>query len=76
MPRSILLLLLALAVVLPLAQGVLYWVGKLLLAMDDIAGEALIGRLILACGAVWLVDLVVLVLAIAVQLIDQADGSS
>lgn len=65
-PRSVLATLVGLALLLPLAQGVLFWVGRLLGAMQDVAGEALVGRIVLGLAALWLIDLALLVVALGV----------
>ncbi len=63
--RRLMAVLILLAVVLPIAQGVLYWVGMLLSAMADASGAMFVGRLSLVCGIVWIVDLVVLLVLVA-----------
>ena len=68
--RTILAILLAVAVLLPVAQGVLYWVGNLLSAMDDADGAVFAARLTLALGVFWVLDLILLVLALAVNSLD------
>lgn len=55
------------ALVLPIVCCVLIAVGALLHAMDDGAGAAVVNRLALASGVLWLVDLVVLLLLVAVR---------
>jgi hypothetical protein len=71
--RPILGYLLALSVLLPLAQGVLFWVGKLLLAMQDTAGEAFVSRVSLGCGVLWVLNLVILVIVLAINSLRQSD---
>ena len=65
--RMVLVTLLALAVLLPVAQGVLFWVRELLLAMEDELGAAIVGRLVLVAATVWIFDLIALILALAVN---------
>ena len=66
LPRWLLATLLLAAVILPLIQGVLFWVEKLLAAMNDATGAAVVGRLLLAGGILWAIDLVALVVALAI----------
>ena len=67
MPRSVLVVLISAGLILPLAQGVLFWVAKLLAAMQDTAGQAWVDRLSLACGVLWAIDLTVLVVALGIH---------
>jgi hypothetical protein len=52
---------------LPLVQATLAWVVRLLAAMGDQAAANVIGHLNTAVGVLWLVALVGLVVALAVQ---------
>lgn len=72
--RSATIFLLLLALVLPVAQGVLYWVALLLGAMQDAPGAAIVGRIVLVCGAVWVIDLVALVIVLALQTLATPPG--
>jgi len=72
--RRFLAALLAAAVALPIAVCVLVALGRLLAAMGDVGGAAVLDWIALAIGAVWVLDLVCLVLAQAVNsLADQDD---
>ena len=71
--RRILLTLLAAGCVLPVAIVVVAAVGWLLGAMHDETGAAALGRVALALGIVWLVDLVCLVLAQALNVLGPPD---
>jgi hypothetical protein len=62
-----LLTLVMLGCVLPVAIVVVAAVGWLLAAMDDAAGGAALGRVALALGIAWVIDLVCLVLAQAIN---------
>jgi hypothetical protein len=68
--RTILRILLTTALLLPPAQLVLFWVERLLAAMDDAQGAQWVARLILALAVLWLIDLVALVLALAINASD------
>lgn len=59
--------LLVLVLALPLAAAVLVWVVGLLRAMGDAAGAAVVGHIGTACHVVWLVSLVGLLVALAVD---------
>jgi len=61
---------LALVLGLPLLQAVLVWVGGLLRAMGDAATTAVVGHVNTAVGIAWLVSVVGLVVALAVQTLD------
>ena len=64
--------LLLLAVVgLPVLQAVLFWVAGLLAAMGDKAGAQVLGHISTAAGVLWIVTLVGLVIAVAVQSLDE-----
>ena len=65
--RSVVSVLLAAALLFPIAQGILYWVGSLLAAMQDAAGQQFVNRLVMGLGVLWLIDLVVLVIALAIN---------
>jgi uncharacterized membrane protein len=76
-PRRVLFLLLSVAAVLPIAICVTLAVHYLLAAMQDDAGANLVGGgLLTAEIVVWIVDLIALVLALAVNAIsDQGPDS-
>jgi hypothetical protein len=54
------------ALVLPITISVMVGVGRLLAAMGDPAGAAVLEYLALACGIVWVVLLVCLVVALGI----------
>ncbi len=62
-PRWLLLLLAAGAVLLPIVIAVLWGVSALLIAMGDSSGGGVVKCVALAAGILWVVDLVCLVLA-------------
>lgn len=57
-PRQILFLLAVGALVLPIVVTVLVGVAGLLGQMNDAAGAQVVGRISLACGILWILDLV------------------
>ncbi len=65
--RTAILTLLCGAITLPVALGVVLGVGRLLEAMQDAAGAVVLGRIGLAVGMLWTLDLVLLVIALAAQ---------
>jgi hypothetical protein len=69
--RTAVKVLLALVLGLPLLQAVLVWVGGLLNAMGDPATSSVLGHVNTAVGIVWLVSVVGLVVALAIQTIDE-----
>lgn len=60
--RRVLVLLVAAALVLPIATVLLIATGQLLLAMQDTVGAAVLGRLSLAGGLLWVLTLACLVI--------------
>jgi len=66
-PRPLLLVLVALAVLLPMATVVLRAAGGLLGAMQDAAGAAVLVRVSQACGILWAIGLVVLLIGLALD---------
>jgi hypothetical protein len=64
-------LMLALTLGLPLLQAILVWVGGLLTAMGDATTSAVLGHVNTATGIVWLVSVVGLVVALALQSLDE-----
>ena len=68
-PRPFLLTLFASAVLLPMATLVFYAAGRLLGAMQDMAGEAVLVRVSQAAGIAWIVGLIVLLLALTLDAI-------
>jgi hypothetical protein len=73
--RAILVILVSLALLLPAAIVVVYLVGRLLGVMHDAAGEGLLVRASAVGVAMWLISLVVLVMALAVNSLGHTDGS-
>ena len=66
MPPRLLTPLVISALTLPIAISVLAAVGRLLTAMGDAAGGAVLDRVTLAAGIVWVVLLVCLVLVLGI----------
>ncbi len=64
--RSALLLLLVVALLLPVVICVVLGVGFLLQSLGDVAGSAVLGRIALALGIVWILDLIFLLVVQAV----------
>ena len=67
MHRPVLIALVALDLLLPTATVVLYSAGRLLGAMEDGAGQAVLTRVSQACGILWVLGLVALLIALAVD---------
>ena len=67
--RPLLMTLFASAVLLPMATLVLYAAARLLGAMQDTAGEAVLVRVSQATGVVWVLGLIVLLLGLALDAI-------
>jgi uncharacterized BrkB/YihY/UPF0761 family membrane protein len=65
-PARIVLSLLVVAVLLPITLCVVLGVAALLAQMGDAAGGAVLNRIALAGGILWVVDLIFLVLATAI----------
>ena len=65
--RRAVILLTAGALLLPIVTIVLIGVARLLAAMQDLGGAAVIDRLALAIAVVWLIDLVLLLVIQAVH---------
>ena len=64
-PRLLLVSALVAAILLPITIAVLYGVGTLLQAMGDVSGAAGVGRVALACGILWGLDLISLIVMLA-----------
>jgi hypothetical protein len=73
LPRRLLLLLIAGVVILPMAAWAIVAVAALLGAMGDDAGQILLNRLAWLCGALWVVDLVSLVVVQAINSLGDTD---
>ena len=67
MYRPVLVALVALDLLLPTATVVLYSAGRLLGAMEDAAGQAILTRVSQACGVLWVLGLVALLIVLAVD---------
>lgn len=65
--RNALSILLATALVLPIAELVMLGLARLLAAMGDQAGALVLDRISLAGGILWMVDLVLLLLVLAIR---------
>lgn len=74
--RRILLALLTAACVLPVAIVVVVAAGWLLGAMGDEAGARGLDRMALALGILWVIDLVCLVVAQAINTLEPPQGPS
>jgi len=72
-PQQPLLLLVVAAVVMPIAVCVILALGRLLLAMGDDPAGAVVDWIALAFGAVWVLDLICLILALAVNSLSEPD---
>jgi hypothetical protein len=64
--RSALKTLLVLALGLPLAQCVLFWVRGLVLSMGDAEGAAMAAHAATGCAAAWLISLAGLVIVLGI----------
>jgi hypothetical protein len=69
--RSATKTLLVLALALPVAQCVLIWVRGLLTSMGDSDGGTIIGHVGTACGVVWLLSLVGLLITLALSVLNE-----
>ncbi len=65
--RRILMSLLTAACILPVAITIVVAVGRLLGAMQDVAGALFLDRMALTLGILWAIDLVCLVLVQAIR---------
>ena len=72
-PKRCLLLLIAAALMLPIAAFVILGLSQLLDAMGDEPGSMGARRLAMACGGVWLFDLISLVLVVAINAVTNSD---
>ena len=75
-PRIVVSILLIVAIVLPIAICVVVGVAALLSAMDDAAGATVLGRLALAGGVLWAINLICLVLIQAVNTLGDEEERS
>lgn len=65
--------LIALALILPVGVFVILGLSRLLLAMGDEPGSVGAVRLAVACGGIWLFDLICLILVVAINAIAKPD---
>ena len=72
-PQRFLLLLIALALMLPIGGFVVFGLSRLLLAMGDQPGSLGAVRLAVACGGIWLFDLICLILVVAINATANSD---
>ena len=72
-PARVIRLLVAAAVVLPIAICVVLGVGSLLGAMDDAVGAGVMRYIAWGAGCLWTVDLICLVVAQGLQSLDETD---
>lgn len=61
------------ALVLPIVVAVVVGVARLLAAMQDLAGGAVLDRIALAAGLLWIVDLACLVTALGINALPPFD---
>ena len=73
-PQRFLLLLIALALMLPIGVFVILGLSRLLWAMGDQPGSVGAVRLAVACGGIWLLDLISLILVVAINAITNSDN--
>ena len=74
--RRLILWLVAGLLVLPIVLSVLVALARLLGAMGDAAGSAVLDRIGLGVGIVWLVDFIALVLVLALERVGPPGGES
>jgi hypothetical protein len=65
--RKVLLVLVTSAAILPMAIAVVVAVARLLSAMQDAAGSAVLDRVALALGILWALNLIALVMSLALE---------
>ena len=75
-PRQFLSPLVLAALMLPILICVLLGIGRLLAAMNDQAGAAVLDRLALAGGIVWVVALVLLLITLAIDALSPPNDPS
>jgi hypothetical protein len=73
--RHIIALAIAGAIILPIAICLIIAVASLLSAMGDITGGGVLRWVALACGIVWVLDLILLVIALGVNALTGLDNS-
>jgi hypothetical protein len=75
-PKPLFFTLIAGVLLLPMAIIVVLGVGYLLSAMGDLSGGIVLGRIGLALGILWILQLIVLVVALATQSLDDDSRQS
>ena len=73
-PHWIVLALVATTLLLPITICVVFGVAALLDAMGDSAGGAVLYRIALGCGILWVIDLICLVVVLAIGTLRGPDG--
>jgi hypothetical protein len=76
-PHRAVFALIATAILLPITICVVFGVAALLQAMGDSVGGAALHRIALACGVLWTINLICLVLVLAIGTLrgpDEPDG--
>lgn len=74
--RSAVKLLLGFVLGLPILLVVLHWVTGLLTAMSDASAAAVLGHFSTAASVLWILAVVGLVIALAVEVLDDGDDES
>ncbi len=72
-PRILLMRILLAFALLSVTLGVVCVVALLLGAMQDVAGQVVLARVGLGLGVLWLVNLIVLLIALAVHTLDRPE---
>ena len=72
--RSAVKLLLGFVLGLPILLAVLGWVARLLAAMEDVAAAEVLRDLSTGFSVLWLVSVVGLVIALAVERLEESEG--
>jgi hypothetical protein len=73
-PQSILRYLVVAALLLPITICVILGIGRLLVVMSDEAGGAVLDRVALGCGILWILDLVFLSVAVGINSLKPPGG--
>lgn len=74
-PRRIIALLIAGAIVFPIAICLIIAVSSLLVTMSDQLGGRVLLWIALGCGIVWILDLILLILSISINLLTQSNNN-
>jgi hypothetical protein len=75
-PQGVLLLLVAVAIVLAIGFGLLMALGRILAAMGDAGGGVVVDYIALGCGALFVLDLILLVLVLGVRSLTEPEDRS